>query len=95
MVQIAALEAGKRAFTISPEAEKKVLKLCTQVAGQPEEGNGRFCRNLVEKAILEYATRVYDLDGKSMDSDFCLLPEDFCNPEEDEDSSPRRIGFAA
>lgn len=65
LAQIAGLEAEKRGFTISPEAEEKVLSLCAAAAGRSELGNGRFCRNLVESAVMEYAYRVYGDEAKA------------------------------
>ena len=65
LAQIAGLEAEKRGFTISPEAEEKVLSLCAAAAGRSELGNGRFCRNIVESAVMEYAYRVYGDEAKA------------------------------
>ena len=65
LAQIAGLEAEKRGFTISPEAEEKVLSLCAAAAGRSELGNSRFCRNIVESAVMEYAYRVYGDEAKA------------------------------
>ena len=65
LAQIAGLEVEKRGFTISPEAEEKVLSLCAAAAGRSELGNGRFCRNIVESAVMEYAYRVYGDEAKA------------------------------
>lgn len=62
LLQIAELEADSRGFSIDPQAKEKVLSICESAAGNPERGNGRFCRNLIESAILEYASRVYGSD---------------------------------
>ncbi len=59
LLQIIELEAKRRGFAIAPEAASQVLSLCETAAGNPDGGNGRFCRNLVDQAILEYACRVY------------------------------------
>lgn len=83
LVQIAGLEAKKRGFSIDPEAEEKVLSICTAAAGRSELGNGRFCRNIVESAVLEYAYRVYG-DGAGPvlpERDFVLRAEDFAAAE--------------
>ena len=45
-------------------------------------GNGRFCRNLVESAVLNYAYRVYGNGAESgnaapEDKDFVLRVQDF------------------
>ena len=95
MVQIAELEAKKRGFTICPEAREKVASICA-AARHPDMGNGRFCRNLVEGAILGYASRVYGADDGAADKDFVLADGDFAAPEilrKTKNTAP--IGFRA
>ena len=77
MLQIAELEAKKRGFTISLQAQEKVLSICESAAGKAECGNGRFCRNVVENAILEYASRVYGEESEDAPSAFELTDSDF------------------
>lgn len=96
MVQIARLEAKKRGFAIRPDAEKKVASICAQAALNPGMGNGRFCRNLVENAILEYASRVYGSGKHEGVHDYVLTEEDFLFSHPADVSLPeRKIGFAA
>lgn len=76
MAQIAELEAKKRGFKLNDSARRKLLTACKAAAGDPEKGNGRFCRNLIEKSILDYAARVYGNDSKDSDKDFILRGED-------------------
>ena len=96
LAQIAELEAKRRGFIIRPEAKEKVLSFCGEAVGRPELGNGRFCRNLVESAILNYASRVYGGDGAPADLEFALTGEDFTLPTAALPAAkPRRIGFAA
>lgn len=69
MTQIAEHEATQRGFQIDPDAKEKVLSICKENSGNKELGNGRFSRNLVERAILNYAARVYGTDcGKLSDA---------------------------
>lgn len=63
LVQITKLEAEKHGFSIAEQAVGVVADLCREIVGQRVAGNGRFCRNLVEEAILNYADRVYGGDG--------------------------------
>ena len=95
MVRIAELEAKRRGFSIQPEAREKVASICA-AARRPEMGNGRFCRNLVESAILCYASRVYGGDDIASDKDFTLTDADFVVPEilREAKKTPR-IGFVA
>lgn len=79
LLQIFDLEAHKRGFTIDEEARSKIASACEDIAGIPERGNGRFCRNLVEKAILNYAARVYGDDEETVPNakNYLLLSDDF------------------
>ena len=77
MLQIAELEATRRSFRIAPEAKEKLLEVCEEAAEKEDSGNGRFCRNLVENAILEYAARVYGNDEVPENADFELVADDF------------------
>ena len=94
MAQIAVLEAEKRDFTICPDAMEKLSTLCAAASRQPELGNGRFCRNLIEDAILSYAERVYGNGDESPETNFALSVEDFREPvAKKETNNIRSIGF--
>lgn len=77
MEQIVELEAGKRGFTIQEQAKDKVTDLCNASKTTANAGNGRFCRNLLEKAILNYAFRVYSGESADADRDYILTEADF------------------
>lgn len=96
MVQIAELEAKRRGFSINQDTKEKVTTICASAVKNPEMGNGRFCRNLVESAILDYASRVYGNDDSTESKDFVLTDADFTVPEilrERKKTAP--IGFVA
>lgn len=94
LVQIAELEARKRGFTIEPQAKEKVESICKTVQKHPDMGNGRFCRNLVESAILGYAARVYGSEAEEGCRDFSLREEDFVLQDMLKESKAKRpIGF--
>lgn len=96
MVQIAEQEAAKRGFVIEPQAKAKVESLCRAAKKYPDMGNGRLCRNLIENAILEYASRVYGNGAEKPVGDFCLTEEDFVLSDTARKSkAARAIGFAA
>lgn len=96
MVQIAELEAGKRGFSFGANVRELASSICERALRHPDAGNGRFCRNLVENAILEYALRVYGADEGNTDKDFQLQEEDFVFPENmQEMKSSVPIGFRA
>ena len=77
MLQIAQLEAKKRGLSIGPSAMDKVFSICELAAGKKGSGNGRFCRNLIENAVLGYAVRVYGCES-STDNDSVSSPPDRC-----------------
>lgn len=95
MVQIVELEVRKKGFSLGDNARERISSICGKTLRYPDAGNGRFCRNLVENAILRYALRVYGTDDEgSADKDFLLQEGDFVFPEnmqEMKDSIP--IGF--
>ena len=98
MLQIAEMEAKRRGFVISEAARKQILTVCEGAAGVSECGNGRFCRNLVENAILNYADRIYgrDLKTTEINCDFVLTEADFTVPVMGiSDTARRTIGFLA
>lgn len=99
MVQIVELDAKKRGFEICPDARGTILFICSAAVESKDAGNGRFCRNLVENAILNYATRVYSGKGECIDEERKLVAEDFPEDYDAPDPNPneikRRIGFCA
>lgn len=95
LAEIAALEAAKRGFTVSDEAMETVRLICEKAKQHAENGNGRFCRNLVENAVLNYALRMY---GASVpdNAEFVLEAADFTVPNTlAETRKSKSIGFAA
>ena len=99
LVKITELEATKRGFTINSAASEKLTGVYETVKDDPNSGNGRFCRNVVEAAILNYATRVYgitDSDAEACNTvkDFTLTDKDFESVTMDQQSKNNKpIGF--
>lgn len=92
MVEISELEAKKRGFSISTEAKDKIAVICESSSDSKDVGNGRFCRNLIEGAILNYASRVYGNENGTACKDFKLNKNDIAIP--DRTSEPKaHIGF--
>ena len=77
LVDICELEAGKRGFLTDINAKEIIKKLCESSTGNIENGNGRFCRNLVEKAVLNFALRNYGGDEAAENIEYILKKEDF------------------
>ena len=96
MVNIVEIESKNRGFEIFPEAKEKLESICKKACGHPEMGNGRFCRNLVENAILNYASRVYGKREDKPTSEFVLTGDDFALPEDlKEVKKAASMGFLA
>ena len=74
---ICELEAGKRGFLIDVKAKELIKEICESSTGNIENGNGRFCRNLVEKAVLNFALRNYGGDEAAENIEYILKKEDF------------------
>ena len=79
LADICELEAGKRGFLTDKNAKEIIKKLCESSTGNIENGNGRFCRNLVEKAVLNFALRNYGGDEAAENIEYILKKEDFCD----------------
>ena len=74
---ICELEAGKRGFIIDVKAKELIKEICESSTQNIENGNGRFCRNLVEKAVLNFALRNYGGDEAAENIEYILKKEDF------------------
>ena len=74
---ICELEAGKRGFLIDKNAKEIIKEICESSKQNIENGNGRFCRNLVEKAVLNFALRNYGGDEAAENIEYILKKEDF------------------
>lgn len=79
LADICELEAGKRGFLIDINAKAFIKEICASSAKNLENGNGRFCRNLVERAVLNFALRNYGGDEVDADIEYILKKEDFCD----------------
>ena len=91
LVKITLMEAKKHCFEISGSGIKKVREICREAMKEKRFGNGRFCRNLVQDAMMRYSVRNY---GKDYD---CVLEGmDFAMPKglKIMTAEKGRIGFA-
>lgn len=93
MTQIIALTAEQRGFSIHPQALEKITVICEDARRNAESGNGRFCRNLVENAILSYAERVYGDKCNTIVNDLVLYTDDFEYSGKTVGKELRKIGF--
>ncbi len=98
MVKISELEIQRRGFSIDYEAREKLFSVCEMAVGRPDLGNGRFCRNLAESAILNFASRVYGGIDVPEGVQYVLSEEDIIIPSglaPSERDRLRMIGFRA
>ena len=79
LADICELEAGKRGFLTDINAKAFIKEICASSTRNIENGNGRFCRNLVERAVLNFALRNYGGDEVDTDIEYILKKEDFCD----------------
>ena len=79
LADICELEAGKRGFLIDINTKAFIKEICASSTKNIENGNGRFCRNLVERAVLNFALRNYGGDEVEADIEYILKREDFCD----------------
>ncbi len=80
MLKIALYEASRKGFMVDEDAKPAIYELCKGASLDSENGNGRFCRNLVESAILDYAVRTYaDSDNPGV-NDYILRSVDIKAP---------------
>ena len=77
MLDICKLEAFKKGFLTDDMADKKIMEICGKSIKNKNNGNGRFCRNLIETGVLNFAFRNYgDLDVNEK-IEYILRKEDF------------------
>ena len=98
LLRIAELEASDRGFDLSDEAKDRLLDICGRVAVAENSGNGRYCRNLIETAILHYASRMYsgrEKDAVDVVNDFILRAEDFAEVADLKVKRHTSMGFGA
>jgi SpoVK/Ycf46/Vps4 family AAA+-type ATPase len=94
MAQITEMEARKRGFEVSEEGKVRILSICRGAQGGEETGNGRFCRNLAENAILCYAARACGDMNAFPVGERILTDKDFTEPRVQRTARPRTvIGF--
>lgn len=72
--QILELMLEEREYTLSEEAKAKSLELFEAATKQPDFGNGRYVRNVLEQMIMQQSLRIFDEDkDKSWDRDSISL----------------------
>ena len=83
LYQIMQLLAEKKKMTLTSDVEDKLLPVFAAHSKLEDFGNGRFVRNLLEKAQLKQASRLVALNPDSVTKEdvLTLTAEDFDTPE--------------
>ncbi|MBR3247038.1 MAG: AAA family ATPase [Clostridiales bacterium] len=93
LVRIAEIKASDYGFGITAEAKGKINALCKEAVKISEFGNGRFCRNLVENALIQFAARNFEGECDTV-PEALLDAEDFSLPLNLKKPEPaKKFGF--
>ena len=96
MLDICKLEAFKKGFLTDDMADKRIMEICEKSIKNKNNGNGRFCRHLIENGVLNFAFRNYgDLDVNEK-IEYILRKEDFIDMNDldlKSDQNNSKIGF--
>ena len=98
LADIALLYAQKKGLTLSREAEEKLLSAFESARNSKDFGNGRYVRNLMEKAKMNLASRLVTADPETVTERMLttIEAEDIETPPGKAVTSERRkIGFGA
>lgn len=96
MLDICKLEAFKKGFLTDDMADKKIMEICEKSIKNKNNGNGRFCRNLIETGVLNFAFRNYGDLYVNEKIEYILRKEDFIDMNDldlKSDENNSRIGF--
>ena len=94
LYEIAKLIAKKKGLVLSSGTEEKIMPVFESAIKTLDFGNGRFARNIIEKARLKQAQRLIKMNISNVSSEEIkiLIPEDF-EISEIVTSSISKIGF--
>ena len=96
LVEIADLMSSKKGIILEDDAKKKMRSIFEEVSAEPEFGNGRYVRNMLEKARMAQASRLLkmDLDSVTKDDILTIKAADIEMPDISR-SAKKPIGFSA
>lgn len=94
---IAKLIAGQKGLTLTDDACRKLTELFDTARTEGDFGNGRYVRNVIEKARMAQATRLLSMDFDSIGSKemATICAEDIEQPMAKAAPQRNRIGFSA
>ena len=94
LFDITELLAKNKGLSLGKGVKEKLLDMFGQVVNQKDFGNGRYARNVLEKAKMKQASRLVSMNYEEVTRDMVtmLLPEDFEMPSVMK-RQERKIGF--
>ena len=96
LCRIASLIASKKGLKLTEEAERKLLGVFNTAKSTSDFGNGRYARNVIEKAKMRQATRLLEKDFDLVTSeDITTLCAEDIEMLTALKVSKRKIGFTA
>ena len=97
LLDIFTLMAKKQKLELAPLVRERLLPIFSLATKQPDFGNGRFVRNLLEKSRMKQASRLVRLDPDTVTMEMVstLLPEDIDAPQLPQKEERRVLGFCA
>ena len=95
LCRIAVHVAEKKGLILDDAAIDRVREVMTQAKSQPDFGNGRFVRNVIEKARLAQSSRLVKMDYDLVTTDDVkrICAEDIISPIVASNKTSRKIGF--
>lgn len=97
LLDIFTLMAKQQKLELAPLVRERLLPIFSLAVKQPDFGNGRFARNLLEKSRMKQAGRLVRLDPDTVTMEMVstLLPEDIDAPQLPQKEERRVLGFCA
>ena len=93
LLEILKLFIKESGMNLDQDAENKLLKIFENAKREKDFGNGRFSRNLFERARLRQASRILHSESPSAEDIKTLIANDFTETEKREEIK-HQIGFA-
>ena len=84
-----------QSLTLDDNVRDKLMPILSSVSREPDFGNGRFVRNLIEQARMKQAGRLLamDIDTVTTRQATMLIASDFEAPTLTRAKAMQRIGF--
>ena len=97
LCEIAKLIAKQKGLSFTEEAYEKLSGLFDTARSESDFGNGRYVRNVIEKAKMAQATRLLTMDFDSIGSKdiTTIIAEDIELPKASTKPQIKQIGFCA